>query len=207
MREIETEGKTLEEALSKAEEFLNVPLEEIDYKILEYGREGILGIGTKPYRIYAKIKNSNENLLKDFLQEILKRLDVNAKIKVQKEEDHIKLSIEGENLGDLIGSSGKTLASLEFIIRLYASKNQITDVISLDIDHYRERKEKYLETLAQKVASKVKIEKTEYKFPPMTARERRIIHLTLQDDPDVTTYSEGEEPERRVIIAPKKNEK
>uniref|UniRef100_A0A7C3MJQ8 RNA-binding protein KhpB n=1 Tax=Dictyoglomus thermophilum TaxID=14 RepID=A0A7C3MJQ8_DICTH len=203
MKEIEIEGKTLEDALLKAKEILEVPLDKIDYKIIEYGREGILGIGARPFRIYAWIKEIPEDILRNFIKEILKMLNVKAKIKILKEEGNIKISIEGDNLGELIGPAGRTLSSLEYIIRLYASKMQITDIITLDIDHYRERREKYLEELAKKIAAKVKKEKKEYKLKPMTPKERRIIHLTLQNDPDVITYSEGEDPYRYVVIAPK----
>lgn len=203
MKEIETEGKTLEEALLKAKAFLEVPLDKIEYKILEYGREGILGIGARPFRITAWIKEEPEDLLRRFIKDILARLEVKAKIRVLKENDSIKISIEGENLGELIGPGGKTLSSLEFILRIFAAKNQIFKIIMLDIDHYRERKEKYLSELAKKIAQRVKKEKREYYLKPMNARDRRIIHVTLQDDPEVITYSVGEEPERRVVIAPK----
>lgn len=203
MKEIETEGKTLEEALLKAKAFLEVPLDKIEYKILEYGREGILGIGARPFRITAWIKEEPEDLLRKFIKDILARLEIKAKIRVLKENDSIKISIEGENLGELIGPGGKTLSSLEFILRIFAAKNQIFKIIMLDIDHYRERKEKYLSELAKKIAQRVKKEKREYYLKPMNARDRRIIHITLQDDPEVITYSVGEEPERRVVIAPK----
>jgi len=203
MKEIETEGKTLEEALLKAKAFLEVPLDKIEYKILEYGREGILGIGARPFRITAWIKEEPEDLLRRFIKDILARLEVKAKIRVLKENDSIKISIEGENLGELIGPGGKTLSSLEFILRIFAAKNQIFKIIMLDIDHYRERKEKYLSELAKKIAQRIKKEKREYYLKPMNARDRRIIHVTLQDDPEVITYSVGEEPERRVVIAPK----
>lgn len=206
MKEIEIEGKTLEEALNKAKAFLNAPLDKIEYKVLEYGREGILGIGARPFRISAWIKKDPEDTLKKFLKEILTKLGLKAKVKTIKEEGNIKVSIEGENLGELIGPKGKTLSSLEFILRIFAAKNQISEIVILDIDHYRERKEKYLSELAKRVAQKVKKEKREYKLKPMGARERRIIHIALQNDPEVITYSIGEEPERRVVIAPRKNE-
>jgi len=206
MKEIETEGKTLEDALLKAKSVLEVPLDKIDYKILEYGREGILGIGSKPFRILAWIKKDPEDVLRSFLGNVLNKLNLKARIKITREEGYIKINLEGENLGELIGPGGRTLSSLEFILRLFAAKNQISEIVILDIDHYRERKEKYLSNLAKKIAEKVKKEKKEFHLKPMSSRERRIIHITLQDDPDVITYSIGEEPERRVVIAPKENE-
>ncbi|MCX7720693.1 MAG: Jag N-terminal domain-containing protein [Dictyoglomus thermophilum] len=207
MKEIETEGKTLEDALLKAKSVLEVPLDKIDYKILEYGREGILGIGSKPFRILAWIKKDPEDVLRSFLGNVLNKLNLKARIKITREEGYIKINLEGENLGELIGPGGRTLSSLEFILRLFAAKNQISEIVILDIDHYRERKEKYLSNLAKKIAEKVKKEKKEFHLKPMNSRERRVIHLTLQNDPDVITYSVGEEPERRVVIAPKEDER
>lgn len=203
MKEVETEGRTLDEALRKAQMVLEVPLEDIDYKILEMGKDGILGIGARPYRIYAWVKKKPEEILEEFLKGIFRRMNIRVRIKGIKKENNIIFSIEGENLGRLIGYNGKNLSALEFILRLYASKIGIKEIISLDIDHYRERKENYLINLAKKLAKKVKEEKKQIALKPLPARERRIIHIALQEDPYVYTFSEGEEPNRRVIIAPK----
>lgn len=203
MKEVETEGKTLEEALKKAQLILEVPLEDIEYEIIEMGKEGILGIGAKPYRIYARIRKRPEDILEEFLRNILKKMELKFKIKKVKKDNNILLSVEGENLGRIIGYNGKTLSALEFILRLYGARLGIQGVITLDIDHYRERREFQLINLAKKIAKRVKEEKRKIALNPLPARERRIIHIALQEDPFVYTYSEGEEPKRRVIIAPK----
>ncbi|MGB9856883.1 MAG: RNA-binding cell elongation regulator Jag/EloR [Dictyoglomaceae bacterium] len=203
MKEVETEGRTLDEALKKAQMVLGVPLEDIDYKILEMGKDGILGIGARPYRIYAWIKKKPEEMLEEFLKGILRRMNIRVRIKEIKKENNIIFSIEGENLGRLIGYNGKNLSALELILKLYASKIGIKEIISLDIDHYRERRENYLINLAKKLAKRVKEEKKQIALKPLPARERRIIHIALQEDPYVYTFSEGEDPNRRVIIAPK----
>jgi spoIIIJ-associated protein len=203
MKEVETEGKTLEEALRKAEEILEIPLENIEYRILEMGREGILGIGAKPYRIFAWIKRNPEELLEDFLKNLFRKMDFKVRIKRVRKDNTILLNVEGENLGRIIGYNGKTLSAIEFILRLYASKIGIKDIVTLDIDHYRERREIYLINLAKKIAKRVREQNKPIALSPLPARERRIIHTTLQNDPYVYTYSEGEEPRRRVVIAPK----
>ncbi|MCS7202629.1 MAG: Jag N-terminal domain-containing protein [Dictyoglomus sp.] len=203
MKEVETEGKTLEEALKKAQLILEVPLEEIEYEILEIGKEGILGIGAKPYRVYARIKKKADDILEEFLKNILKRMELKVRIKKIKKDNNILFSVEGENLGRIIGYNGRTLSALEFILRLYGAKLGIQEIITLDIDHYRERREFQLINLAKKIAKRVKEEKRKIALNPLPARERRIIHIALQEDPFVYTYSEGEEPKRRVIIAPR----
>ncbi|MEM4625767.1 MAG: helix-turn-helix domain-containing protein [Candidatus Pacearchaeota archaeon] len=151
----------------------------------------------------GKFWRIREEDLEEFLRNILKKMELKFKIKKVKKDNNILLSVEGENLGRIIGYNGKTLSALEFILRLYGARLGIQGVITLDIDHYRERREFQLINLAKKIAKRVKEEKRKIALNPLPARERRIIHIALQEDPFVYTYSEGEEPKRRVIIAPK----
>ena len=105
----------------------------------------------------------------------------------------------------LIGKGGETLEALETLLRMVMSKKGFNDVIlQLDISGYREKREKTLKKLAEKSAKKVMKEKRRLKLEPMNARERRIIHTSLKDYPEVTTYSIGKEPGRRVVIDLKK---
>ncbi|PMQ01921.1 MAG: protein jag [Dictyoglomus sp. NZ13-RE01] len=202
MKEVETEGKTLQDALRKAQIILEVPLEEIEYKILEVGREGILGVGAKPYRIFAWVKKKEEESLIEFVKNLLKKMNIKAKVNSHK-KDFLLVSIEGENLGRLIGYNGKNLSAFELILRIYAQRIGIKEKVVLDIDHYKERREAYLVNLANKLAKKVEEKKEPISLRPLPARERRIIHLALQNNPKVYTYSVGEEPNRYVVIAPK----
>jgi spoIIIJ-associated protein len=113
--------------------------------------------------------------------------------------------ILGEDVGILIGRRGRTLSDLQYLMnvimrRQFTGLNKMTVI---DIEHYREKREKTLTQLAKNVARKVSEDGYEQSLEPMTPQERRIIHIALQEYPGVTTYSAGQEPYRKVIIAPR----
>jgi spoIIIJ-associated protein len=116
----------------------------------------------------------------------------------------IGLNIEGEDLGILIGRRGQTMVSLQYIVRLIVShKMQVQLPIVLDVEGYKQRRCEGLRTLATRLAEQVKNRKTPFTMEPMSAFERRIIHITLADHPDVITESIGVGDARKVVITPK----
>ncbi|MGD0779857.1 MAG: R3H domain-containing nucleic acid-binding protein [Dehalococcoidales bacterium] len=116
----------------------------------------------------------------------------------------IGLNIEGEDLGILIGRRGQTMVSLQYIVRLImAHKMQVQLPIVLDVEGYKQRRCEGLRLLATRLAEQVKNRKTPFTMEPMSAFERRIIHLTLADHPDVITESIGFGDARKVVITPK----
>jgi spoIIIJ-associated protein len=120
------------------------------------------------------------------------------------ETTSIGLNIEGEDLGILIGRRGQTLVSLQYIVRIIVShKMQIQIPIVLDVEGYKQRRCEGLRTLATRLAEQVKNRKTPFTMEPMSAFERRIIHITLADHPDVITESVGIGDGRKVVITPK----
>ena len=107
-------------------------------------------------------------------------------------------------MGILIGKKGQTLDALQFLLSLiYNKKKKDKAKIILDIEGYRQRRERSLKDMAVKLAEKAKYDRKNITLDPMMPNERRIIHLTLQNHPDVITFSQGEEPMRRVVISPK----
>jgi spoIIIJ-associated protein len=117
----------------------------------------------------------------------------------------IGLNIEGEDLGILIGRRGQTMVSLQYIVRLImAHKMQVQIPIVLDVEGYKQRRCEGLRTLAIRLADQVKSRNTPFAMEPMSAFERRIIHITLADHPDVITESTGVGEGRKVVITPKK---
>ncbi|MCR4841879.1 MAG: KH domain-containing protein, partial [Eubacterium sp.] len=117
----------------------------------------------------------------------------------------LALDIEGDGMGILIGKRGQTLDALQSLTSLVVNKNAQDYVrVKLDTENYRDRRQKTLENLAKNIAFKVKRTKRPVSLEPMNPFERRIIHYALQDDAYVTTYSEGDEPYRHVIVALKK---
>ena len=117
----------------------------------------------------------------------------------------VGLNIEGEDLGILIGRRGQTMVALQYIIRLIMShKMQVQMPIILDVEGYKQRRCEGLRTLALRLAEQVKMRNVPFTMEPMTAFERRIIHVTLADNPDVLTESTGMGESRKVVIIPKK---
>ena len=121
------------------------------------------------------------------------------------EEKEISITLEGEDMGILIGKRGQTLDSLQYLVSLIVNKDSEDYLrVKLDTENYRDKRKKTLETLAKNIAYKVKRSKRPVSLEPMNPYERRIIHAALQNDKYVTTRSEGEEPFRHVVISLKK---
>lgn len=141
----------------------------------------------------------------DFLKEMFRVMEMNVEIRAEFAEDTLAVEIEGEDMGLLIGKRGQTLDSLQYLTSLVVNKGKASYVrVKLDTEDYRSRRKATLENLAKNIAMKVKKTRRPVFLEPMNPYERRIIHSALQNDPYVTTHSEGDEPNRRVVVTPKK---
>lgn len=207
MRSIRMSGKTVEEAVSKALTELNVTIDEVETNVIEEGSKGIFGIfKTKDAEVEVIVKEKASDRARKFLRDVLDSMGILAEIKIQEEEDVLKINLVGPKMGLIIGYRGETLDSLQYLVSLVVNKenNQKYKKVTLDTENYRSRREETLKRLAEKLAYKVRKTSKSVKLEPMNPYERRIIHSTLQNDSYVVTYSEGEEPHRRVIIDLKK---
>ena len=140
-----------------------------------------------------------------FLQELLGKMGVNGTVSAFENEEGIKLKIDSDTDGLLIGRRGETLDALQYIVSLYENKDRKENGykrISIDTEGYRARREDTLRRLARRNALKVAKSGRSFAMEPMNPYERRVIHSALQGFRGVTTHSEGEEPNRRVIITP-----
>lgn len=137
-----------------------------------------------------------------FLYDVLKAMNMEVKLTSAIDEDGaLSISMEGDNMGILIGKRGQTLDSLQYLTNRVANKMQDGYVrVKLDTENYRQRRKETLEGLAKNIASKVKRTKKSVALEPMNPYERRIIHSALQGDKYISTHSEGEEPYRRVVV-------
>ena len=138
----------------------------------------------------------------EFLNGILKSLGLEGTIEKTEDDRFVRYHLNGENLNDLIGHHGECMLSLSYIMSLVCKSENRKRVV-LDIENYREKRAESLTALAKRVASKVVKSGRYYKFEPMDASERKIIHTALQDDERVTTLSKGEEPHRYLIVFPR----
>lgn len=138
------------------------------------------------------------------LKDILRLMGVEADVEQDYDrENSIRFNVIGEDLGALIGKYGQTIEAVQYLVNLIASRqNEDFEKVSIDIEGYRDRRERSLEELATRMARKVRQDGKSVTLEPMLPSERRIIHMALSDDPGVRTYSQGEEPMRKVIISP-----
>jgi len=137
------------------------------------------------------------------LEELLELMVVEASVTAKEDEEQIKVSIDGEDAGSLIGKKGKTLDALQFVVnKIVGRLPGEHKVVVVDSEGYRERREASLVELAQRLGDKVLDEQKVVKLNPMSPRDRRIIHLTLRDVEGLCTESEGEGEERRLLIIP-----
>jgi spoIIIJ-associated protein len=142
---------------------------------------------------------------REVIRNVMNYMNVEGEIKLRNTRSGPVYSIEGQDLGVMIGKHGQTLEAIQFIINLILlRKTNMKKKITLDVEGYRSRREKSLQDLAKRLADKARREKRNIVLEPMLPSERRIIHLTLQDNPHISTFSQGEEPMRKVIISPKK---
>ena len=200
-------AKTVDEAVTKALIDLGTTSDKLEYEVIEKGSAGFLGIGAKPAIIRARKKESIQDNAVDFLAQIFDAMNMQVTIAAafNEEEKELSITLEGDDIGILIGKRGQTLDSLQYLVSLIVNKNSDGYLrVKLDTENYREKRKKTLETLAKNIAYKVKRTKRPVSLEPMNPYERRIIHAALQNDKYVLTRSEGEEPFRHVVIALKK---
>ncbi|SHJ27422.1 RNA-binding cell elongation regulator Jag/EloR [Lutispora thermophila] len=149
-------------------------------------------------------KKEEKEVAYKFLRDVLNAMDIKSEIKIKYTDAGLYINLIGPKMGMVIGKRGQTLDSLQYLVSLVVNKNNGKDDyvrVVLDTENYRKKREETLVRLANRLADRVAKTRKKVELEPMNPYERRIIHSTLQNHPDVFTYSEGEEPNRKVIIA------
>ena len=205
MQYLQIRGKTREEAIQKAIKELKVQEQKLDIQVVEEGSKGFLGIGAKDYVINVKKIMDKCDIIREFLQKVFESMNINYNIDIVQDEDTTRVNITGEETSIFIGRRGESLDQLQLLVNIVVTK-QINsyEKIILDIENYREKREKSLISYAKKMARKVMMQRRSIKLEPMNPYERRVIHYALQDDNKINTFSEGEEPNRRIVISAKR---
>ena len=196
-------AKTVNDAITEACKALGVTSDKLDYKVVEEGSNGFLGIGAKDAVIEAAVKNSVSDIASDFLKDVFAAMNMTVvvDVKYNADDNEMNIDLSGDDMGVLIGKRGQTLDSLQYLVSLVVNKgNEDYSRVKVDTENYRERRKSTLENLAKNMAYKVKRTRRPLHLEPMNPYERRIIHSALQNDKFVTTHSEGEEPYRHVVI-------
>ena len=202
MEEIRKSAKNVEDAIAAALKELGASREEVDITVIEEGSKGFLGMfGGKDAVVLVKKNFNPEKEAEGFLREVFLSMGLIVKIKTELKDKHLLVELTGEDMGILIGKRGQTLDALQYLVNLVVNKKSPYYIsVMLDTENYRQRRKETLESLAFNLAKKVKHTKRNVVLEPMNPYERRIIHSALQNDRFVTTYSEGEEPYRNVVI-------
>lgn len=208
MKWIEKTAKTVDEAVDLALEELNITKDNAKIEIIEQPSKGFLGlIGSKMARVKVAVEDVEEKEKEKaykFLRDILNAMDVKAEIKIKCVERRLFIDLIGPRMGIIIGRRGQTLDALQYLVTLAVNKNKGREEyykIILDTENYRKKREETLIRLAKRLADRALRNNRRMELEPMNPYERRIIHSALQDYPGVVTYSEGEEPNRKVVIA------
>ncbi|PWW89535.1 RNA-binding cell elongation regulator Jag/EloR [Clostridium perfringens] len=207
MNTIEITGKTVEEALKSALEQLNTTEDKVEVTVIEEGSKGFFNlIGAKPAKISVKVKRDRILEAKKFLRDILDNMNIEAEINIEESKDLVNINLTGPKMGAIIGYRGETLDSLQYLTSLVINKAKEDKYkrVVLDTENYRQKREETLKRLANKIAYKVRKLGKILKLEPMNPYERRVIHSELQNNDFVRTFSEGEEPYRRVVVELKK---
>lgn len=203
MQEIQVSAKTEEKAIEEAIRRLNVSsADELNIEVVEKAAKGFLGFGSKDAVIKASVKFNPEKVAKEFLREMFVAMGIIVNIETELKEKQLLINLSGSDMGIIIGKRGQTLDSIQYLVNLVVNKGDAPYLsITLDTENYRQRRKETLESLAYNLAKKVKQTGKKVVLEPMNPYERRIIHSSLQNNKYVTTYSEGEEPYRNVVIA------
>lgn len=224
-KSIIVEGKTTAEAIEKGLKQLNVSKNMVEIKTIEEEKKrsfySILAprvvklemtikdnVESEKEYVHKEKRNINKNIdeiekvsekIKEFFESII---DTDVKCNVKIENFDICVNLDGENINHLIGYRGATVNALQTLATAVANRNSLEKIrVIVDVGNYREKREKSLEELAEKISRTVIKTGKSITLEPMTAYERKIIHTKLQENDKVKTFSKGEEPYRKVVIA------
>lgn len=195
------EGKNIEETLNKALNELNASTDEVYYNTKEIEAGGLFK--SKKYEVNVILKEDLLEYIKSYLKEITSLMGINVELETQKRENYIKVNMVSDSSSILIGKNGRTMLSLQDLLRQSIKTQADVRVnVILDANDYKEKQQRNIERLAVKLAKDVVKTGIEVKMDKMNSFERRLVHNKLTEFKGVTTISEGEEPNRCVVIKP-----
>ena len=209
MNSITMTAKTVEEAVELGLRELGVDRTEAEIEVVSRGKPGLLGIGSEPAKIkVTKIDNPSEvvQVASDVVSKLIRLMDIDV-ISTMRHTDGDDegpfFDIEGEDSALLIGRRGETLRALQLLVRTIVGRKLGANLnFTIDVEGYDDRRRQSLANLADRVASRVIKTGRSIELEPMSARERRIVHISLADQKGIQTESSGEGKDRRVVIQP-----
>ena len=226
LKELETSGKNIEDAIQTGLKELNCSREDVEVKILDEGTKGLFGLmGAKPARVILTVKDKNnqtkENVkekreavkreidfdlacknAKEYVEKIVSMMNINVTdIKVNHDDETVNIDVATDSGSLLIGRSGQSLNALEYVVQLMLNTNPSTRAkVNIDTEKYRQKQQDRLKAIANKAIEYVKRTKKIYRFDPMSAKDRKFIHTYLKNIGGFDTFSEGEGALRKVGV-------
>jgi len=203
-KSIEVTGKTEDEAIEAALEQLGLTRDEVSVEIVERAKTGFLGLKNTPavVKVVFEAEENRARQVEAFLKGLFERMGIEADIVVKDGDGSINVTLAGKDPGALIGRRGETLDAIQHLTNYVINRGSAGRVrINMDAENYRQRRNETLETLAARTAGKVVKYRRNMTLDPMNAYERHVIHSALQDVENVSTYSVGAEPNRRIVVA------
>jgi spoIIIJ-associated protein len=221
--QIEATGETVGEAKWSALRELEklqpgVDKAAVKFQVVSEGERGLLGVGYSPARVIATVDPNAERpaampavdeselaaAVRELLERIVREIGIQAHLSIEEDEESVTASFSGRDLGLLIGKHGQTIDAIQYLANaiVHRGKPDERKAIVVDAAGYRERRKASLDALALRSAERAASSGERVELEPMTAVERKVVHLRLKNYPGVETTSEGTEPNRFVVISP-----
>lgn len=206
---IEKSAKTIDEAVEMALDELKAKREDVTIEVVNEGKKGFLGLGSIDATVRVTLIQTPVTKAQDYVGSVLEKMGIEAGLESSYEDEKVSVSMkcDDETVGVIIGRRGDNLDALQYLTSLVVNKDEENYIrVSLDIEGYREKREETLVRLAKSKAAVVGRTHRSITLEPMNPNERRIIHSALQEFKNIYTYSIGDDPNRKIVIAPKKKE-
>ena len=219
----ETVGEAKWAALRDLERLVpGLDRESVRFEVVTEGERGLLGVGYSPARVMAATaapeavpvpalpprpadEDDDESAVRELLERVAAAVSATCSVTISSRDDQLVATLGGADLGLLIGRHGQTIDALQYLANALAHRRGSERRVVVDAAGYRERRETALHTMAQRTAERATATGSAVALEPMTAVERKVVHEFLKDDPEVETASEGSEPNRYVVVLPRRS--
>lgn len=199
---MEKKGRTVEEAVRAALEEIGVGADEAEVQVLQEPRRGFLGLGAREAWVRVTRRRRPDRFAVELVERLVAAMGLKGRVSCEERDGRLWVQVEGEDLGGLIGHRGRTLDALEYLVNVAVGREcGGRQKVVLDVAGYRDRRAEAVRRMALRAAERVRRTGRPATLEPMTARERKLVHLALQGDPQLVTRSEGEEPFRKIVIS------
>lgn len=217
-------GKTIDKAVDSALEKLGLTRDQVEVNVIQQPESGVFGLFGKKdaivevfekeivieepeevevivEKVEPEVGPTKAEKAIEFLEQLFETMGIDCTIEVTEDDDFLRINLVGDKMGILIGRRGQTLDAIQYLTSLAVNKEgEDYQRIIIDTENYRDKRQRTLEDLADKMANKALRYGRRISLEPMNPAERRIIHARLQNNPNVTTYSEGQDPYRYIVI-------